>query len=331
MSKAEQLSHSAEPAELVAPAIAPLEYNPQWLDGLQVNHSAAERRVASLVKRRSVKKDQQLAWMLRAISCIDLTTLAADDTPGRVRRLCAKALNPLRQDLVAQAKCESLGLTTGAVCVYHAMVPTAVEALQSRIPVAAVSAGFPAGLAPMWTKLQEIEASVAAGASEIDIVVTRSHVLTHNWKALYDEIKAYKLACGNARMKTIIGTGQLGNLQNVAKASMVAMMAGSDFIKTSTGTESVNATLLVSLIMVRMIRAFHGLTGRKVAFKPAGGIGSAKDALDYLVLVKEELGDEWLNAERFRFGASGLLTDLERQVEFHLSGRYSANYRHPMA
>lgn len=313
------------------PLMEPLEFTPQWLDSIRVNYSAAERRVNSLPKRRSVKKDQQLAWMLKAISCIDLTTLSGDDTEGRVRRLCNKAINPLRQDLVELAQIQSLNLTTGAVCVYSPMIKAAVDALQNKVPVAAVSTGFPTGLAPMETKLREIELSVAAGATEIDIVVTRSLVLTHQWEALYDEIRAYKLACGNARMKTIIATGQLGDLKNVAKASMVAMMSGSDFIKTSTGTESVNATLLVSLIMMRMIREFRELTGRTVAFKPAGGIQTAKDAVNYLVLVKEELGDEWLNAEMFRFGASSLLNDLERQIEFHLTGRYSAVYRHPMA
>lgn len=331
MSKVQILSKQATPEASVVPVFAPLEFTPHWLDSIRVNYSAAERRIKTLAGRRSVKKEQQLAWMLRAISCIDLTTLQGDDTEGRVRRLANKALNPLRQDLVKQANCEQLNLTTGAVCVYHSMIPAALEVLKNRVPIAAVSAGFPTGLAPMSIKLQEIEASVAAGAAEIDIVVTRSHVLTHSWQALYDEVKAYKLACGNARMKTIIATGQLGNLKNVAKASMVAMMAGSDFIKTSTGTESVNATLLVSLIMMRTIREFYQLTGRKVAFKPAGGIRTAKDAVNYLVLVKEELGDEWLNANMFRFGASGLLTDLERQIEFHLTGRYSANYRHAMA
>lgn len=331
MPKVEKLPQPSVPVASIAPDAAPLEFSPHWLDQVRVNLSAAERRVASLVKRRAVKKEQQVAWMLRAISCIDLTTLSGDDTPSKVRRLCRKALHPLRQDLLERAKCERLGLTTGAVCVYHAMVPTAVELIGDAIPVAAVSTGFPAGLAPLATKVGEIEASVAAGATEIDIVITRSHVLTHNWQALYEEVRAYKLACGAVRMKAILATGQLANLKNVAKAALVAMMAGADFIKTSTGMESVNATLLASLVMVRMIREFQERTGRKVGFKPAGGIRSAKDAVNYLILIKEELGDDWLNAEWFRFGASGLLNDLERQIEFHLTGGYSAGYRHPMA
>lgn len=331
MPKVEELPQPAVPAASIAAAAARVEFEPHWLDRVRVNLSAAERRVASLVKRRAVKKEEQVAWMLRAISCIDLTTLSGDDTRGKVRRLCDKALHPLRRDLLELAKCDRLGLTTGAVCVYHAMVPFAVDVLGGRVPVAAVSTGFPAGLAPLSTKIQEIEASVAAGATEIDIVITRSHVLTHNWQALYDEIKAYKLACGDVRMKAILATGQLANLKNVAKAALVAMMAGADFIKTSTGMESVNATLLVSLVMVRMIREFQEWTGRKVGFKPAGGIRSAKDAVNYLILIKEELGDEWLDAEWFRFGASGLLNDLERQIEFHLTGGYSASYRHAMA
>ena len=302
------------------------------LGGIRVNLSAVERRAASLGTRRTVKKDWQVAWMLRAISMIDLTSLNGDDTEGRVRRLCAKARQPLRQDLLAAAGMADYPLTTGAVCVYHAMVEAAVDALQgSGVPVAAVSTGFPAGLAPLPTKIAEIEASVAAGAGEIDIVISRHLALTQRWNELYDEVKAYKAACGRAGLKTIIATGELGSLDNVAKASLVCMMAGADFIKTSTGTESVNANLPVSLTMIRQIREFHERTGQAVAFKPAGGIRTAKEAVNFLILIKEELGDRWLNAEMFRFGASSLLNDLERQIEFHLTGRYSAAYRHPMA
>lgn len=306
--------------------------NLDWLDAVRVNLSAVERRVQTLTKRRSVKKEWQVAWMLRAIACMDLTTLSGDDTPGRVRRLCAKARQPLRQDLVDQLGIQSLNITTGAVCVYHEMVPTAVAALAgTNIPVAAVSTGFPAGLAPFKTRLEEIKASVAAGAMEIDIVITRAHVLTQNWQALYDEVKAFREACGPAHMKAILATGQLGNLTNVAKASMVCMMAGSDFIKTSTGTESLNATQPVSLVMLRMIREYLERTQFPVGFKPAGGIRTAKEAVQYLVLMKEELGDRWLQPDMFRFGASGLLNDLERQIEYHATGRYAAGYRHPMA
>ena len=327
MSKISNLSNTITSVDTL---FRPLEFNPHWVDRIRVNQSAAERRVNSLGSRRAVKKQDQIAWMLKAVSCIDLTTLSGDDTPGKVRRLCQKALRPISPELMAAAGCETLELSTAAVCVYHALTSIAVETVKNKIPVAAVSTGFPAGLTPMSTKLQEIEASIAAGASEIDIVVTRAHILSQNWPALYDEIKAYKEACGKVHMKTIIATGNLGSLKNVAKASMVAMMAGSDFIKTSTGMESSNANLLVSLIMVRMIREFLELSGRKVGFKPAGGIRCAKEAINYLVLMKEELGGEWLKPDLFRFGASSLLTDLERQIEFHLSGHYSANYRHPI-
>jgi deoxyribose-phosphate aldolase len=298
---------------------------------IRVNRSAVERRTASLPGRRTVKKEWQAAWLLRAISCMDLTTLAGDDTPGNVRRLCAKAAQPLKPALVEGLGVADLQLTTGAVCVYHAYVATAVDALRGTgIPVAAVSTGFPAGLSPFEQRLAEIHASVAAGATEIDIVITRAHVLTGNWSALYDEVRAFRDACGDAHMKTILGVGELATLTNVARASMVSMMAGSDFIKTSTGKESSNATLPVGLVMTRMIREYGERTGHEVGFKPAGGIRTAKQALDWLVLMKEELGDRWLRPHLFRFGASGLLTDVERQLEHFVTGRYAAAYRQPM-
>ena len=306
-------------------------FHPDWLDGIRVNKSAVERRIASLGGRRAVKKDSQTAFMLKAISCIDLTTLAGDDTPGRVRRLCLKARSPVRRDILEAFGLGDMRLTTGAVCVYHEMVSEAVAALKgSGVPVAAVSTGFPAGLAPIETRLEEIKRSIAAGASEIDIVVTRAHVLTGNWQALYDEVRAFKEACGPVLMKTILATGEHGNLTQVGKASMTAMMAGSDFIKTSTGMEGINATLPVSLVMMRQIRDFYERTGQKVGYKPAGGIKAAKEAVLYLALVKEELGRAWLEPELFRFGASSLLGDLERQLEYHATGAYSAAYRHPM-
>jgi len=306
-------------------------FHGDWLDGIRINKSAVERRAGTLGSRRSVKKDAQIAFMLKAISCIDLTTLAGDDTLGRVKRLCAKARNPVRPDIMKAFGVEDIGLTTGAICVYHEMVETAVAALEgSGVPVAAVSTGFPAGLAPMETRLEEIKRSVRAGAREIDIVVTRAHVLTGNWEALYDEVKAFKEACGTAHMKAILATGEHGNLTQVGKASMVAMMAGADFIKTSTGMEGVNATLPVSFVMIRQIRDFYERTGIKVGYKPAGGIRKAKDAVTYLVMMKEELGRAWLEPELFRFGASGLLGDLERQLEYHAVGGYSAAYRHPV-
>lgn len=307
----------------------PLEL--EWVREVRVNRSAVERRAAALGTRRTVKKEWQAAWLLRAITLMDLTTLAGDDTPGRVRRLCAKARQPVRPELLDAIGGGGLGIRTAAVCVYHAMVPTAVAALEgSGIPVAAVSTGFPAGLSPFAQRLEEIHASVAAGADEIDIVVTRGHVLTGNWQALYDEVRAFRDACGDAHIKTILATGELGTLRNVARASVVCMMAGADFIKTSTGKEGVNATLPVGLVMVRQIRTFLERTGHSVGFKPAGGIRSARDSLVWLSLMKEELGDAWLRAELFRFGASSLLTDIERQLEYFATGRYSADYRHPL-
>ena len=294
------------------------------------NRSAIERRAATLPGRRSVKKSHQAAWLCRAISCIDLTTLAGDDTPGRVARLCAKARQPVRQDLLEALGME--GLTTGAVCVYHDMIAPAVSALDGTgIPVAAVSTGFPAGLSPFHLRVAEIEESVKAGAEEIDIVISRRHVLTGNWQALYDEMRAFRAACGEAHVKAILATGELGTLQNVARASLVCMMAGADFIKTSTGKESVNATLPVSLVMIRAIRDYYEETGCRVGYKPAGGISKAKDALTYLALIKEELGDRWLRPDLFRFGASSLLGDIERQLEHHVTGAYSASWRHAMA
>ena len=301
-----------------------------WVMSAQANTSAIERRCAALPGRRSVKKDWQAAWLIRAIECIDLTTLSGDDTEGRVRRLCAKARTPLREDLR-----EALGVapfTVGAVCVYHEMVAPAVDALRgSGIPVAAVSTGFPAGLSPFRLRVAEIGESVAAGAQEIDIVISRRHVLTGNWQALYDEMRAFRRACRDAHVKAILATGELGSLRNVARASLVCMMAGADFIKTSTGKESVNATLPVSLVMLRAIRDYAGRSGHAVGFKPAGGISTAKDALVWLTLIKEELGDPWLSPRLFRFGASSLLGDIERQLEHHVTGAYSAGWRHPMA
>jgi deoxyribose-phosphate aldolase len=303
-----------------------------WVREIRINRSAVERRAATIGTRRTVKQDWQVAWLLRAITLMDLTTLAGDDTAGRVRRLCAKARHPVRDDLLAALGAEALPIRVGAVCVYHAFVAVAVDALAgSGIPVAAVSTGFPAGLSPMETRLREIELSVAAGAEEIDIVITRAHVLTGNWAALYDEVKAFRAACGHAHLKAILGTGELGTLRDVARASAVCMMAGADFIKTSTGKEPVNATLPVGLVMARQIRTYRERTGQLVGLKPAGGIRTAKQSLDWLALVKEELGDRWLRPDLFRFGASGLLADIERQLEFAATGRYSAFHRHPLA
>ena len=297
-----------------------------------VNRSALERRVASLTKRRSIKADNQAAWLLRAVACMDLTTLNSNDTEERVRRLCAKAVNPFRPDIVEGLGIAGANIRPAAVCVYHPFVTTAVDAVRGTgIHVAAVSTAFPHGLAPLDTRLKEIEASVKDGADEIDVVIPRGLVFSAKWQELYDEIMQMRAACGEAHLKVILGTGDLATLRNVMLASMVAMMAGADFIKTSTGKESVNATLPVGLIMVRAIRAYFEETGFLIGFKPAGGISTAKASLDWLVLMKEELGRPWLEPDLFRFGASSLLTDIERQLEHHLTGRYSANHRHAMA
>ncbi|MCK0096184.1 deoxyribose-phosphate aldolase [Yoonia sp. F2084L] len=298
-----------------------------WVMAVQANTSAIERRAKTLPGRRSVKKDYQAAWLCKAISLMDLTTLSGDDSKGRVRRLCAKARQPVAQPILEALGME--GLTTGAICVYHDMVPTAVDALQGTgIPVAAVSTGFPAGLSPFHLRIAEIGESVAAGAAEIDIVISRRHVLTGNWQALYDEMKEMRAACGDAHVKAILATGELGTLRNVARASLVCMMAGADFIKTSTGKEPINATLPVTLTMIRAIRDYEDRTGVKVGYKPAGGISKAKDALVYLSMIKDELGDRWLQPDLFRFGASSLLGDIERQLEHHVTGAYSAQWRH---
>ncbi len=301
-----------------------------WAMSAQANTSAIERRAATLSTRRSVKKTNQAAWLLRAVSCIDMTTLSGDDTENRVRRLCEKAKHPVRADILGHFDMPSIKV--GAVCVYHDMINAAVSALEgSGIPVAAVSTGFPAGLSPLNLRIAEIKESVAAGAQEIDIVISRRHVLTHSWTAIYSEVKQFREACGEAHLKTILATGELGSLRNVARASLICMMAGADFIKTSTGKENVNATLPVSLVMVRAIRDYYEKTGFMVGYKPAGGISKAKDALTYLSLIKEELGHPWLSADLFRFGASSLLGDIERQLEHSVTGAYSASHRHPMA
>jgi deoxyribose-phosphate aldolase len=302
-----------------------------WVNDIRVNRSAVERRSKTHTARRSIKKEWQAAWLLKAITCIDLTTLSGDDTPSNVHRLCAKARQPVRQDILDALGVGEKHIHTAAVCVYHRRVADAVEALQGTdIPVAAVSTGFPAGLNPFEQRVEEIEASLQAGAREIDVVITREHVLRHDWEALYHEVQTFRQTCGDAHLKTILATGELGTLTNVGKASAVCMMAGADFIKTSTGKEKVNATLNVGLVMMRAIRDYQDRTGCKVGFKPAGGISQAKAALSWLALVKDELGDEWLGPELFRFGASSLLADIERQLSHHVTGRYAARHHMPM-
>jgi deoxyribose-phosphate aldolase len=328
---AAQAQDTANTAELPRNPGMPLDM--AWVEEMRhVNRSALERRVQTLTKRRSIKGENQAAWLLRSISLMDLTTLNSNDTDERVRRLCAKARNPLSRALIDGLGLGETVIRPAAICVYHPFVATAVSALEGTgIHVAAVSTAFPHGLSPLETRIAEIRASVAAGADEIDVVIPRGLVLGAKWHELYDEVAKFREACGDAHLKVILGTGDLATLRNVMLASMVSMMAGADFIKTSTGKESVNATLPVGLIMTRAIRAYEERTGFKIGFKPAGGISTAKSSLDWLVLMNEELGRRWLEPDLFRFGASSLLTDIERQLEHHVTGRYSAAHRHAMA
>lgn len=302
-----------------------------WVRRIRANRSAAERRAFALAGRRSVKRDAQAGWLLRAVTLTDLTTLAGDDTPGRVRRLCGKARRPARADLLRALGVDPKEFAVAAVCVYHEMVPVAVRALEgSDVQVAAVSTGFPAALSPSGTRVAEVRETVAAGAGEVDVVVTRGAVLRGDWERLYDQVARYREACGKAHMKVILGVGELGTLSNAGKAAAVAMMAGADFVKTSTGKEAVNATLPVGLVLARAVREYHRRAGFRVGLKAAGGISTAKDALAWMVLVKEELGDAWLDPALFRIGASSLLADIERQLEHHVTGRYSAFHRHAL-
>jgi deoxyribose-phosphate aldolase len=330
-----RVAKGGEIAHLYGRALLPnrgIPLNLDWVRDVRVNTSAVERRAQSHVARRTVKKDWQAAWLLRAITCMDLTTLSGDDTDERVRRLCAKGRHPIQSELEKKLGIEDLQIKVAAICVYHTFVETAMRALEgSAVHVAAVSTGFPAGLSPLTERVAEIRRSVEAGAHEIDVVITRAHVFGGHWQALYDEVAAFKQACGTAHMKVILGTGDLLTLRNVARASVVAMMAGADFIKTSTGKEPTNATLPVGFVMTRAIREYAQETGMAVGFKPAGGIRTAKQSIEWLSMIKEELGASWLRAEMFRFGASGLLGDIERQLEHHATGRYSAEYRHPLA
>ncbi|HEY1353666.1 MAG TPA: deoxyribose-phosphate aldolase [Ktedonobacteraceae bacterium] len=332
MTTARRRNEVAPPAEQACVERNPgLPLDMDWVRQVRVNLSAVERRAATIPTRRTVKKEWQAAWLLRAITCIDLTTLAGDDTPGNVLRLCDKARHPVRQELLEAMGAGDMQLKVGAVCVYHNLVPVAVKALAgSGIPVAAVSTGFPAGQNPLAQKIGEIRASVEAGAGEIDIVISRTHVLTGNWQALYDEVRTFREACGPVHMKTILATHELATLRNVGMASLVCMMAGADFIKTSTGKEAVNAILPVGLVMVRAIRDYFERTGYEVGFKPAGGIRSAKASLDWCLLMKEELGRAWLENRLFRLGASGLLSDIERQLSYFVTGHYAAAHHNPM-
>jgi len=306
-----------------------------WLEQVHINLPAVLRRASTLGTRRTVKQQWQAAWLLRAVTCIDLTTLAGDDTETNVARLCLKAARPVRKDLLEAMDMSDAGITTGAVCVYPNRVKECVQLLKrykaESVPVAAVATGFPSGQYALSTRLKEIKMAVEAGAREIDIVINRQLALENNWTQLYNEVVAMKAACGPAHMKSILAIGELGSMNNVYKCSLVCMMAGSDFIKTSTGKESVNATLGVGLVMCRAIREYHQHTGFRVGFKPAGGIRTAKDAMNWLILIKEELGNDWLNNAMFRIGASGLLIDIERQLFHWVTGRYAAAHELAMS
>ena len=295
----------------------------EWVNNVQVNLSAVERRTATLIKRRSVKKEYQAAWLLKAITLIDLTTLSGDDTYGKVDRLCEKAIHPLSFELQKLLEIPERSISVAALCVYHHLVKEAKKKLKDRIPIAAVSTGFPAGLSSFKTRKQEIINSINNGADEVDIVINRGFVLQNDWKKLYDEVKTFKLAAKKKHIKAILGVGDLETMRNVAKASLVCMMAGADFIKTSTGKETINANLNNSLVMLRMIREFHEKTRKKIGFKPAGGISSAKLVIEFLILVLEELGIEWINPKLLRIGASSLLIDIERQLYHFAVGRYA--------
>ena len=308
------------------------DFSYDLFENIKSNKSAIEKRTATLIGRRSIKKQWQAAWLLKAITLLDLTTLSGDDSPSKVDRLCSKAKNPLRKDLIKELGIEKNEISVAAVCVYHSLINVACKKLEnSNIPVAAVSAGFPAGLSPMETRINEISLSIQNGAKEIDIVIDRSNIFKGNWKAIYNEVKSFKKICVGAKLKTIIATGDISTFKNIYKASTVCMMAGADFIKTSTGKESTNATLPVSLVMIRAIRDYFEKTGYKVGFKAAGGISTAKDSLSYLTLIKEELGNDWLNSNLFRIGASSLLSDIERQLEHFITEKYSSFNRHAMS
>ena len=307
------------------------ELDINWINNVRVNLSAVERRTATFTKRRTVKKEYQVAWLLKAITLLDLTTLEGSDTFGKVEKLCVKGTNPISNEILKKLGIAENSINVGAICVYHDLVSHAKKILKGKLPIAVVSTGFPAGLSSIQTRKREIINSIKQGASEIDIVINRSLVLRNNWNKLYSEIKDFKRAANGKKLKVILGVGDIGTLRNVAKASLVAMMAGADFIKTSTGKEKTNANLNNSLVMLRMIREFHEKTGRMVGFKPAGGISSAKDVLNYLMLMYEELGNKWINPNYFRIGASSLLIDIERQLYHYALGRYATSQKIAMS
>ncbi len=272
-----------------------------------------EERAAALGKR-SIKKATKVAGLKLAISMMDLTTLEGKDTPGKVLMMCQKARWP--HEAEGTPSC-------AAVCVYPNLVPVAKKALEgSTVKVASVATAFPSGQSPLDVKLDDVRRAVDFGADEIDMVIDRGALLTGDFGKVYDEIVATKEACGPAHLKVILETGEIGTYDNVRKASQIAMLAGADFIKTSTGKIQPAATPPVTLVMLEAIRDFFYKTGKRIGMKPAGGIRTAKQALHYLVMVKETLGDAWLTPDMFRFGASTLLNDVLMQLEKERTGAY---------
>lgn len=285
-------------------------------DSPAIDQVGVEERIARFTKR-SIKNESKLAALKLAMSMLDLTTLEAKDTPGKVRQLCAKAMNP---------HSAIPGIPpVAAVCVYPNLVRVAKEALKgSKVKVAAVATAFPSGMSTRKVKLEETKWAVNEGADEIDMVISRGHFLSGEYDFVFDEIAAVKEACGNAHLKVILETGELSTLDNVRRASDIAMHAGADFIKTSTGKIQPAATLPVTLVMLEAIRDFYYETGKKIGMKPAGGISTSKLAIQYLVVLKETLGNDWLNADMFRFGASALANDILMQILKQQTGVYQS-------
>ena len=281
---------------------------------------------ADFFTKRSIKKSSKLNALYMALSMCDLTTLEGADTPGRVLQLCAKARNPVPPELIeADLRKKNLGPipSVAAVCVYPSMVPTAVKALRgTNIQVASVATAFPSGQAPLEVKIEDTRFAVEQGATEIDMVINRGAFLSGRYQQVFDEIVEVKRACKDAHLKVILETGELGSYDRVRLASEIAMEAGGDFIKTSTGKVQPAATLPVTLVMLQAIADHYKRTGKKIGMKPAGGIRTAKQAIHYLVMVNETLGSEWLTPDMFRFGASALVNDLLKQIYKEITGRY---------
>ncbi|PYQ30880.1 MAG: deoxyribose-phosphate aldolase [Acidobacteria bacterium] len=302
------------------PIFTPASFRRSLADALEMAHGvdavAAEERAASLAKR-SLKKESKVWGLKTIISMIDLTTLEGKDTRGKVWALCQKAMRPDPSDHEIPH--------VAAVCVYPALVPFVKQALKgSGVKVASVATGFPSGQTFIEIKVEETQQAVAAGADEIDMVIDRGAFLSGDYQKVFDQIAEVKEACGPAHLKVILETGELANYDQVRKASLIAMFAGGDFIKTSTGKAPTNATLPVTLVMLEAIRDFHHLTGKRIGMKPAGGISNSKLALAYLVLLYETMGPEWMTPDLFRFGASSLLNDLLMQIRKERTGAYQS-------